>query len=325
MNQILIYQFPNSQELVCARGTWLKCAFDELPENCFFLTSFDQSAVYYFEKTAHLQLAEIEEFLHLQASTAPVLSKEEYLDVCHQFQADFHRFDIQKAILSRVKQVDRGGKSLKTVFSDLVSHYGERAFIYLVSSPHFGTWIGATPEILISGDAGKLKSMSLAGTKKLEAESWTEKELNEQQLVTDFVKQQILHANPTGFTEFPVETIHTGVVYHLCTRFEFSLDQQYWGDLIRSLHPTPAVCGLPREKALQLIEQHETHNRNLYAGLIGFKSKEELNVFVNLRCMQVTENDFLLYVGGGITNQSIPENEWNETENKAKTLMRVLS
>jgi isochorismate synthase len=103
------------------------------------------------------------------------------------------------------------------------------------------------------------------------------------------------------------------------------MDQQYWGDLIRSLHPTPAVCGLPREKALQLIEKHETHNRNLYAGLIGYKSKEELNVFVNLRCMQVTENDFLLYVGGGITDQSIPENEWNETENKAKTLMRVLS
>jgi isochorismate synthase len=103
------------------------------------------------------------------------------------------------------------------------------------------------------------------------------------------------------------------------------LKQSNWGELINALHPTPAVCGLPRERALKLIAQHETHNRNFYAGLIGKKSKQELAVFVNLRCMQVTKNDFLLYIGGGITQQSIPENEWNETENKAKTLARVLS
>lgn len=323
MNDVLTYQFPDSGELVCARGTWVKCDLQQLPEDCFFVTSFDKSAVYYFDKTNDLQLSEVGEFIHLQSSTVPVLSKEEYLDVCHQFQADFDNFGVQKAILSRVKQVQRGEKPLDIVLTDLVALYGDRAFIYLVSSPYFGTWIGATPEILISGDESRLKSMSLAGTKKSASDLWTEKEQEEQQLVTDFVKEQILNSQSTHFTEFPVETIHTGAVYHLCTRFEFSLSQRYWSDLIQALHPTPAVCGLPREKALKLIGKHETHNRNLYAGLIGKKSKEELAVFVNLRCMEVSKNDFLLYIGGGITQRSIPENEWNETENKAKTLMRV--
>jgi isochorismate synthase len=325
MNEVLIYQFPDSKELVCARGAWVKCDHHQLPEDCFFLTSFDQSAVYYFEKTSDLHISEVEEFIHFKPSTVPVLSKEDYLDVCHQFQADFDQFGVRKAILSRVKQVERGEKTCTAILTDLISLYGDRAFIYLVSSPHFGTWIGATPEILISGNENKLKSMSLAGTKKSAEESWTAKEQEEQQMVTDFVKEQIFHSTPTHFNEFPVETIHTGAVYHLCTRFEFLLKQSKWGKLINALHPTPAVCGLPREKALKLIAQHETHNRNFYAGLIGKKSKEELAVFVNLRCMQVTKNDFLLYIGGGITQQSIPENEWNETENKAKTLMRVLS
>jgi isochorismate synthase len=323
MNEVLIYQFPDSKELVCARGAWVKCDHHQLPEDCFFITSFDKSAVYYFEKTSNLHLSEVQEFIHFKTSTVPALSKEDYLNVCHQFQADFDHIDLKKAILSRVKQVARGDKELVHIFEDLVRLYSERAFVYFVSSVHFGTWIGATPEILLSGDENKLKSMSLAGTKKSAEDVWTAKEQEEQELVTDFVREQILYSNPTHFVEFPAETIHTGAVYHLCTRFEFSLKQRYWGELINVLHPTPAVCGLPREKALKLIAQHERHNRNLYAGLIGKKSKEELAVFVNLRCMQVTKNDFLLYIGGGITQQSIPENEWNETENKANTLMRA--
>lgn len=324
MNEVLIYQFPGSKELVCARGNWIKCDLHQLPEDCFFITSFDKSTVYFFDKTTDLQLSDIKDYVYLQPATTSVIAKEEYLDVCKRFQADFDQFGVKKAILSRVKQVAQGDKELAHIFEDLVRLYSDRAFVYFVSSKHFGSWMGATPEILLSGDENKLKSMSLAGTKKSAEDSWTAKELEEQQLVTDFVKDQILNANPTNFNEFPSETIHTGVVYHLSTRFEFSLNQQGWLGLIQALHPTPAVCGLPREKAYGLIVKHETHNRNLYAGLIGKKSKTNLAVFVNLRCMEITKTDFQLYIGGGITQRSIPENEWDETENKARTLMRVL-
>jgi len=324
MNDLLLYQLPGSKEVICAKGSWLKSDLNLLPEGCFFVTNFDKSSVYYFEIKENCSLLEIDGLVCLENSTVPILSKDDYLFECDRFKADFERFGITKAILSRVKQVGRGWKSLGNVFTDLVSNYGDRAFVYLVSSNHFGTWMGATPEILIRGDERSLESMSLAGTKLSASTVWTNKEKEEQQLVTDFVKEQILLSNPSNFIESPVETVSTGAVYHLCTRFSFSLSQLHWGVLMNSLHPTPAVCGLPRDQALSLIAKHEKHNRGLYTGLIGYKGSERLDVFVNLRCMEVRDTNFLLHIGGGITKRSVPEKEWEETENKANTLVRVL-
>lgn len=323
MNEVLIYQLPGTNNLIGARGNWVNCSLNELPEDCFFLTHFDQSSAYFFDEVGPIDLDDCERLLHFNEGSSSMLSKEEYLKVFRDFQDDFEVEGVQKAILSRIKQVPRGEKTVARVFEDLLGDYGDRAFLYLASSNQFGTWVGATPEVLLSGEGDRLTSMSLAGTKQNSDDVWTDKELEEQQLVTDFIKFQILRADPTNFTEFPVETIFTGAVYHLRTRFEFSLPHQKWMGLLTNLQPTPAVCGLPRENALQLIAKHESHSRKLYAGLIGKKNSDALAVYVNLRCMEVTKDAYHLYIGGGITSRSLAENEWNETENKAKTLMRV--
>lgn len=325
MNEVLICQLPDSNNLLGAHGRWVKCSLNELPENCFFLTHFDQSSAYFFDEIGPIDMEECERLLHFNDGSSSMLSKEEYLKVFHDFQDDFEAKGVQKAILSRIKSVARGEKSLLRVFEDLLDAYGERAFVYLVSSPQFGTWMGATPEVLLSGNEERLNSMSLAGTKRLADDVWTEKEIEEQQLVTDFVRAQILESIPNTFREFPVETIFTGAVYHLRTRFEFSLAQKHWMELLLRLHPTPAVCGLPRENALKLIAQHEPHSRNLYTGLIGKRTSNGLSIYVNLRCMEVTKETYNIYVGGGITPRSLSENEWFETENKAKTLERIIS
>jgi isochorismate synthase len=94
--------------------------------------------------------------------------------------------------------------------------------------------------------------------------------------------------------------------------------------LIHSLHPTPAVSGLPQKEAIEVIEQVEQHERTLYAGVIGVLDEQSSALFVNLRCAQVFENEVCLYVGGGHTAASNSNAEWVETENKAKTLLNVL-
>jgi len=98
------------------------------------------------------------------------------------------------------------------------------------------------------------------------------------------------------------------------------------GDFVAELHPTPAVCGLPKNLADDFIKENEKHDRKYYSGYLGpWKLNQEVNLFVNLRCMEITCDQFVLYAGGGITSKSIPEREWEETIQKAKTLLDVIN
>ena len=101
--------------------------------------------------------------------------------------------------------------------------------------------------------------------------------------------------------------------------------------LIRALHPTPAVCGLPRVKANNFILKNENYKRTFYTGFLGelnLKDSESnvqySQLYVNLRCMEVDENKASIFVGGGITKDSNAEKEWEETVFKTKTMKRVL-
>ena len=89
------------------------------------------------------------------------------------------------------------------------------------------------------------------------------------------------------------------------------------------LHPTPAVSGLPQKEAIELIDSIEEHERSLYAGCIGVLG-DRTDLFVNLRCAQLIENEYFLYLGGGFTKDSIAKKEWQETENKSRTLLDIL-
>ena len=98
------------------------------------------------------------------------------------------------------------------------------------------------------------------------------------------------------------------------------------GNFIAELHPTPAVCGLPKNLADDFIRLKEKHERKYYTGYLGpWKLNQQVDLFVNLRCMEVTDDEFILYAGGGITAHSIPEKEWEETNQKAATLLAVIN
>ena len=91
------------------------------------------------------------------------------------------------------------------------------------------------------------------------------------------------------------------------------------------MHPTPAVCGFPKEFCKEAISEFEDHSRSFYAGYIKVETDETIQYFVNLRCAEIFQNAALLYVGGGITADSSPEKEWQETELKAGAVLKNLS
>ncbi|MGB0934134.1 MAG: chorismate-binding protein [Lishizhenia sp.] len=300
-------------------GKWKLSTFSEMEEDAFFVTTFSKDKCYTFLKEELNNEIEISNF---NASLTVQETKEEYLRKLTTFRDEFEVKGIKKAIFSRVIEKSFN-KNPVVLFEKLCAKY-PTAFVYLISSKLFGTWIGATPETLLSFEKDRFSTMSLAGTKRDDSVAWTEKEIEEQQLVTDFIQEELTNLQVKDLNVSETFTTYTGSVFHLKTDISFQSSLIGWTNIANVLHPTPAVCGIPTKKAYAHILASEKHNRDFYAGIIGFKENKQLHTFVNLRCMQVHQNNVSLYVGGGITSKSIPEDEFLETENKANTLLNVL-
>ena len=94
--------------------------------------------------------------------------------------------------------------------------------------------------------------------------------------------------------------------------------------MLELLHPTSAVCGMPKEPSKDFILENEDFDREYFSGFLGpVNVLDETSIFVNLRCMKLMTNAVKLFAGAGIISNSNPEKEWIETENKMDTLLKV--
>jgi len=258
------------------------------------------------------------------------ISKEEYIDHTNRFIGSFNS-DFTKAVLSRVKLEDKPtafnpGK----YFIQLQNSY-PGAFCHIINLPGAGTWVGASPETLVRMDEDYVNTISLAGTQpkpeKGEKIAWTEKEIVEQKIVTDYIKSILRELEVESFEMEKTYDLDAGNAVHLATKIRFSkfcLAGKFV-EFLYALHPTPAICGFPKEKALDLILKTEKHNREYYSGFCGpLNFLNSTDLFVNLRCMKILPEHLALFLGGGIISQSVPDSEWEETVLKAETLLSVL-
>ena len=168
---------------------------------------------------------------------------------------------------------------------------------------------------------------------------WSQKEIEEQALVSP-LHHRVFQENPAARVPGRRPQNHhlPGNLMHLSTRLYGGHTQavcypQLGTVMLRLLHPTSAVCGTPRDAAFHFIRQHEAHERELYGGYLGpvnlNADHESLNetathLFVHIRCMKVEGSRATLYAGAGITQDSVPEREWHETEMKCQTLLSVI-
>lgn len=209
-----------------------------------------------------------------------------------------------------------------------------RMFIALVSTPKSGCWLTATPEILLEGKAAAWRTIALAGTMKLEGEhlsgegetlTWSTKNIQEQRIVATYITE-CLERFTGEFHEEGPRTVRAANLVHLRSDFTFSLpDNQHLGDLLHTLHPTPAVCGLPKRETFEFITHNEHTPRRYYSGFMGMLDPAaETHLYVSLRCMNIEGNRYHLYAGGGLLKDSQEEQEWAETEAKLETMRRIL-
>ena len=208
-----------------------------------------------------------------------------------------------------------------------------RLFIALVETEKSGCWLTATPEILLDGKGSDWRTIALAGTMKLEDDqlngegetlTWSTKNIQEQRIVSTYITE-CLEQFTSNFSEEGPKTVRAANLVHLRSDFTFKLeDNNHIGDLLNTLHPTPAVCGLPKREAFQFIVKNEHTPRRYYSGFMGPLGAAETHLYVSLRCMNIDGDTFHLYAGGGLLKDSTEEQEWLETEAKMETMRKLL-
>ena len=229
---------------------------------------------------------------------------------------------LSKLVISRRKLIDFKGTKINftQTFVNLCKSY-PNAFVYFFIKDG-KSWMGAFSEILGKFDSenSQFETMSLAGTLPI-SENWTHKEIEEQKPVTNFIKN-ILENYSEKVQKSETYDLLSGNIKHLRTDFKAEIKAEQLENLIAELHPTPAVCGIPKELCKNAIEKFESHPRKLYSGYIRVQFENKIQYFVNLRCAEFFRNAALIYVGGGITAESSPEKEWQETELKADSILK---
>jgi isochorismate synthase len=241
--------------------------------------------------------------------------------------------NFKKVVLSRKETVSLNEFDLLEAFQRLL-HLYPTAFVYCFFHPKIGTWLGATPEQLIQSDGKGFETVSLAGTQKDVGNTqikWHSKEQEEQQFVTDYIVEKLKNKVSDCMVSAPFN-VKAGLVWHIKTTINavFNTDTNL-KQIVELLHPTPAVCGLPKEDAKAFILKKEGYDRKFYTGFLGELNSKDVNnastsdLFVNLRCMEIDGNQAHIYIGCGITKDSVPEKEWEESLNKSVTMKRVLS
>lgn len=349
-----IYRLPYADECTMIRQTSAEpLRFDSCTEltgvEGFVFAPFDISAdnpvvVLKPDIIETLQVAPVEDITDISLTSIDSVGERQ------SYSRDFGIFhhyltngDFSKIILSRRHRM-RYNIRIKpeTLFMRACRMY-PRMFVALVSTPSTGTWLMATPEVLLEGEGKRWHTMALAGTMKLDERQrrfdipigsgindsgivWSKKNICEQRIVAQYISERLTRYSDDVEENGPY-TVRAGNVVHLRSDFNFVLsDETHIGNIINDLHPTPAVCGMPKAETFDFIVKNEHGSRDFYSGFAGpLFSGTTSRLFVSLRCMRMEGQECCLYAGGGLLADSREQQEWDETEAKLETMKDVFN
>ncbi len=254
----------------------------------------------------------------------PATNRSRYHELFSQYMAWMHgkQAPLHKVVLARTKDVMSMTPSAVSVYLSAAAA-SPRQFQALLHTPDLGTWVCCTPEILLRGSDHQWNTMALAGTRPHSNAPWDAKNIQEQ----GFVRESIcdtLRRNGAIPQLLGTSNLQTGHIEHLCSSISFQLPWSEIPRLLKQLPPTPAVSGYPQQAACALMARTPDISRRLYAGYLGPWGEEHTELYVALRCMEVLNDRYRIYAGGGLLPESTEENEWRETEEKIQTILPYL-
>ncbi len=335
----VVYCKPNSDKIIALfQKNNTLCIIDNQDDCGFAFVSFDNLKRYlipenqsdiYFENKARTNFYVTKKNNH----EIDLNEKNSFEKLVSEGIESIKQEKFEKVVLSRKIEVEVVDFDFEIVFQKSLFNY-PNAFNYCFYHPKIGLWVGATPEQLVKIDESLIKTVSLAGTQVFNEKKpaiWQQKEQKEQLIVTNFIKKTLNKVSNQIIISKPY-TFKAGNLVHLKSDIEAEISNEKSIVAITNLlHPTPAVCGFPKEASKKFILNNERYNREFYSGFVGEWKKDFLtfkpntsDLFVNLRCSKIENKTAFIYVGCGVTNESIPENEFFETQNKMQTMLSIL-
>ncbi|MBK6264124.1 chorismate-binding protein [Marivirga sp. S37H4] len=275
---------------------------------------------------------------HLKLKKYPQIEstrKEDYIKMVKEGIAAISREELYKIVPSKIKCIPiKEDLDIADAYLRACNKY-EDAFVSLTFSPKTGLWMGASPETLIEDKKNEyFKTVALAGTQAKDEKSiantaWTQKEIEEQAYVSRYIINCFKKIRLREYEEIGPKTIQAGNLLHLKTSYKVDTNTLNFPELasvmLKLLHPTSAVCGMPKVISLDFLKKHETHERSYFSGYLGpVHMDQKSNIFVNLRCCQFSQDKAIFYAGAGVTEDSEPEKEWQETEIKCNVLANII-
>lgn len=363
---VALYHLPDAREVhlvidLSGNPVLVKPELNQLPSGFIFSKFDNQDLSYFLKANLHISFKkgkmlshtpETEDFLQQFSLEKEQISNDkisyytnpeplprlntDYRQVVQNGIEAIKNGDFIKVVPSRCKSISLPCDfNPVNAFQDLCERY-PNAFVSLVSIPTIGTWMGASPEILIKTDAKQLfYTAAVAGTQAYQPEVpmwevlWRQKEIEEQALVSRYIIDCFKKIRLREFCEEGPKTAQAGKMVHLRTDFAVDMKAtnfpQLGNVMLELLHPTSAICGMPRKPAYEFLRQNEGYDREFYSGFLGpVNMQNATDIFVNIRCMQLWQDIAMVYAGAGVTRYSDPQQEWEETEMKCNTMLDVL-
>lgn len=329
-DSFIIYRLPGSSPL-CYAGI-SNCDDIKRCRSGFVFTQFKKTKLDSFTCNHEMELQSVEELtdiiknLSVKSTSGKSTEFNDYKCGFDKIKEMILSSPLKKCVLSkRIFTTEIDAQNAILLFKNYLERF-PNAFVSFVYLKNESIWCGASPELFLNKNGSLAHTVALASTRKVEERNtkpqWNAKEVKEQWYVEKFVEDNL---NDLGlkFSKTKAESAQSGMLWHLKTSYSFSSDFNL-DHFVEKMHPTPAVGGSPKYPAVSLISEIENHDRKYYAGIIGpFNTTKSANLFVNIRCLEIFSNGSYIYSGGGITNKSELNSEWEETNIKARSLMLI--
>jgi len=265
--------------------------------------------------------------------------------------SEFQENDFLAAV-KRAKQYIYDGDIMQVVLSQRTSKPYRastlalyRALRSLNPSPymfyyHFNDFhvIGASPEILVRLKSDTVTVRPIAGTRPRGKDSQQDaelaadlladpKELAEHVMLMDLGRNDIGRVAQTGTVKVTenMQIENYSHVMHIVSNVEGRLKAGMNAmDVLRATFPAGTVSGAPKVRAMEIIDELEVSKRGVYAGAVGYLGfNGDMDLAIAIRTGVVKDGKLHVQAGAGIVADSVPENEWIETQNKAKAILRA--
>lgn len=270
----------------------------------------------------------------------PQPARQVYADGVAEAVGQIRQNMLSKVVLARTLELTASGAIDVQYLLERLARRNTHGYSFAVDLAGVGqgTLVGASPELLLSRKGLQVRSNPLAGSaarakdpvedaRRSQALLLSEKDLHEHRVVADAVARGLRPYCRNLDVPASPSLITTETMWHLSSDIRGELDDPEANSLLlaSSLHPTPAVCGYPSEKAFELIGQIEPFDRGFYSGMVGWCDSEGNGEWVvTLRCATVNDRSMRLFAGAGVVAESQPESELAETAAKFRTMLNAL-